>query len=272
MMDPSLARQRCLDKKIGLLVPTYNNDQSLAGVIESVSEYCSQVIVVNDGSTDSTEQILMSFPNITVVTHPINQGKGDALQSGFAQGLIMGLDYLISIDSDGQHHAYDIPRFLDHHDAHPDAIIMGARNMDQASVPGKSSYGNKVSSFWFHTETGIKLSDTQSGYRLYPIRLMAPIRFVTHRFEFEIEVLVRSAWRGIEVTEVPVDVFYPEPSLRVTHFRPFWDVTRITILNILFVFIAYAYIKPRDFFRSFKKKNQDPSLGPSFKMKQNPTD
>jgi hypothetical protein len=137
---------------------------------------------------------------------------------------------------------------------HPKAIIIGARNMDQASVPGKSSFGHKFSNFWFHVETGLKMSDTQSGYRLYPVKLMNNTNFITRKFEFEIEVLVMSSWRGIEITEVPVRVFYEAKESRVTHFRPFKDFTRISILNTFLVTAALLYIKPRDFLRGIKKK------------------
>ena len=126
--------------------------------------------------------------------------------------------------------------------------------MEQASVPGKSSFGNKFSNFWFWVETGLKMSDTQSGYRLYPVKLLETTKFLTRKFEFEIEVLVTSAWRGIEITEVPVRVFYAEKESRVSHFRPFKDFTRISILNTVLVTIALLYIKPRDFIRGLKKK------------------
>jgi hypothetical protein len=145
-------------------------------------------------------------------------------------------------------------------EGHPAAFIIGARNMDQASVPGKSSFGNKFSNFWFWVETGLKMSDTQSGYRLYPVKLMADTSFITRKFEFEIEVLVASAWRGIEITEVPVRVYYAEKENRVSHFRPFKDFTRISILNTVLVTIAFLYIKPRNFFRGIKKKNSDRSF------------
>ena len=128
--------------------------------------------------------------------------------------------------------------------------------MDQASVPGKSSFGHKFSNFWFKVETGIEAPDTQSGYRLYPLLPLKKISFITRKFEFEIEVLVRSAWKGVKIDSVPVKVYYAPKESRVTHFRPFKDFTRISILNTFLVIIAFLYIKPRDFFRSiFQKKN-----------------
>ncbi|WP_254167837.1 glycosyltransferase family 2 protein [Chryseosolibacter histidini] len=241
-------------KKVCVLIPTFNNAGTIATVVKNVLAYTNQVIVVNDGSTDHTLALLEPFKEIKVVTYAVNQGKGYALRRGFEEAVASGYEYAITIDSDGQHYADDLPRFLEKLEAHPSAIIIGARNMDQATVPGKSSFGNKFSSFWFHVETGIRRNDTQSGYRLYPVKALQHLRFFTKKYEFEIEVIVRAAWSGIEVIEVPVKVFYPEKEKRVSHFRPFRDFSRISVLNTVLVTIAFLYIKPRDFFRRIKKK------------------
>ncbi len=128
--------------------------------------------------------------------------------------------------------------------------------MNQSSVPGKSSFGHRFSNFWYWVETGIRLPDTQSGYRLYPVSRLETMRFFTNRFEFEIEVIVRAAWKGIPVLSVPVSVYYPPPEDRVSHFRPFMDFTRISILNTFLVFFSLIYIKPRDFFRRLFVKHK----------------
>ncbi len=256
-MVPADFSEMFKQKKVCVLVPTYNNEQTLERVLHSLLEYTDQIIVVNDGSTDTTPNILQQFTQINVVSYTQNKGKGHALRTGFRHAVKLGYDYAITIDSDGQHFAEDLNKFLTKLENHPAAIIIGARNMDQASVPGKSSFGNKFSNFWFWVETGLRMSDTQSGYRLYPVRLMESATFFTRKFEFEIEVLVTSAWRGIEITEVPVRVYYAGKEERISHFRPFKDFTRISILNTFLVTIALLYIKPRDFFRGIKKKNSD---------------
>ena len=125
--------------------------------------------------------------------------------------------------------------------------------MTQSGIPKKSSFGNNFSNFWFTFETGVKLTDTQSGYRLYPLKPLANLRYYTNKFEFEIEIIVRASWKGIKVKNVPIQVLYDE-SERVSHFRPFKDFTRISVLNTVLVLISLIYIKPRDFFRSLKKK------------------
>ena len=240
-------------KKVCVIIPTYNNHKTLKRVIDGVLQYTTNVIVVNDGSTDSTSEIINSYSNINSISISKNQGKGNALRLGFKKAIKNGFHYAITIDSDGQHFPDDIPVFLEELDKNDSNILLiGSRNMNQEGVPKKSSFGNKFSNFWFWFETGIQLEDTQSGYRLYPL-LHIPKKYYTKKFEFEIEVIVRSAWKGSIVKNIPVKILY-DPTERVTHFRPFKDFTRISILNTILVLITLLYIKPRDFFRSFQKK------------------
>ena len=204
-MDQSTpVNTQCRELHACILIPTYNNCASLPAVIEDVCRYTDQIIVVNDGSTDATASVLQQFPFLQVITQPVNKGKGYALRTGFEYAFGRGYRYAITIDADGQHFAKDLHLFLDKVTELPNAIIIGARNMNQEAVPGKSNFGNRFSNFWFKVETGITLPDTQSGYRLYPLEPLQEIYFVTRRFEFEIEVLVRAAWKGLPVVSVPV--------------------------------------------------------------------
>ncbi|MFY7814399.1 MAG: glycosyltransferase family 2 protein, partial [Chryseobacterium taeanense] len=184
------------EKKICVLIPTYNNAKTLKRVIDGVLQYTENIIVVNDGSTDSTQEILRQYPQITVINLPENKGKGNGLKIGFRKAKKLGYNYAITIDSDGQHYPDDIPVFVEAlQNEEEDVLLIGNRNMSQDGIPKKSSFGNRFSNFWFWFETGIKLEDTQSGYRLYPL-LHIPKKYITKKFEFEIEVIVRSAWKG----------------------------------------------------------------------------
>ncbi len=239
-----------------IIIPTYNNEASLAAVISDVSAFSSHIIVVNDGSTDNTKSIISLFPFVQLISYDKNAGKGWALRKAFEYANGKGYKYAITIDSDRQHFAKDLPAFLEKLQEERNAIIIGARNMNQASVPGGSSFGNRFSNFWFKVETGINLPDTQSGYRLYPLEPLKQMRFFTRKYEFEIEVLVRAAWKGIKVLSVSVTVYYPPKEERISHFRPYKDFFRISVLNTILVLISFLYIKPRDFFHSlFIKKN-----------------
>ncbi|MDQ8142838.1 DUF2062 domain-containing protein [Chryseobacterium sp. CFS15] len=241
------------EKKICVLIPTYNNEKTLKRVIDGVLEYTENIIVINDGSTDSTLQILEKY-SITVINLSENKGKGNALKLGFRKAKESGYNYAITIDSDGQHYPDDIPVFVENLlNENEDVLLIGNRNMSQDGIPKKSSFGNRFSNFWFWFETGIKLEDTQSGYRLYPLHKI-PKKYFTPKFEFEIEIIVRTAWRHVPVKNVPIKVLY-DPAERVSHFRPFKDFTRISILNTILVTITLFYIIPRNFVNNFKKKS-----------------
>jgi glycosyltransferase involved in cell wall biosynthesis len=252
-MQPTLSQQELLNStNFCVIVPTYNNHKTLKKVLDSILDFTSNIIIVNDGSTDTTIEILKQYSELTQIHHPRNVGKGRALRNGFRKAIEMHFEYAITIDSDGQHFASDIPNFIEEIQKQPNSLLIGSRNMTQENVPKKSSFGNKFSNFWFKFETGIVLEDTQSGFRLYPLNLI-PKQFYTNKFEFEIEVIVRSAWKGILVKNIPIQILY-DPAERVSHFRPFKDFTRISILNTVLVLNALLYIKPRDFFRRAKKK------------------
>lgn len=247
-------RNAISEKKICVLIPTYNNEKTLKRVIDGVLDYTENIIVINDGSTDSTPEILSACPQITTVALPENKGKGNGLKTGFRKAKKLGYDYAITIDSDGQHYPDDIPVFVETLlQEKEDVLLIGNRNMSQDGIPKKSSFGNRFSNFWFWFETGIKLEDTQSGYRLYPLHKI-PKKYFTPKFEFEIEIIVRTAWRHVPVKNVPVKVLY-DPTERVSHFRPFKDFTRISILNTILVIITLFYIIPRNFVNNFKKKS-----------------
>ncbi|MEW4922218.1 DUF2062 domain-containing protein [Algibacter sp. 2305UL17-15] len=255
-MGESTTEQKLNNLQCCVIIPTFNNHKTLRKVIEGVLFYTKNIIIVNDGSTDSTSEILKNFPQIQQLHLPENRGKGNALRLGFKHAESLGYHYAITIDSDGQHFPEDIPVFINELEKaeNKNLLLIGARNMNQESVPKKSSFGNKFSNFWFWVETGIKLQDTQSGFRLYPIHHLKHLKFFTSKFEFEIEVIVKAAWHGVTVKNIPIQILYDETE-RVSHFRPFRDFTRISILNTWLVILTFFYIKPRDLYRKFKKKS-----------------
>lgn len=238
-----------------VIIPTYNNAGTLASVVTNVQVYTKNIIVVNDGATDATAQILAGFPDIRVVSYLPNRGKGWALRQGFKSAISAGYDFAITIDADGQHFAEDLLVFLERlQTGEHDSLIIGARNLQQENMPGKNTLANKFSNFWFYVETGKKMPDTQSGYRLYPLHRMRKMWFVCRKYEFEIEVMVRCVWRGINIDWAPVKVYYPPPGERISHFRPFRDFSRISVLNTVLVTIAFLYIHPRNFLFYFSRK------------------
>ncbi len=243
-----------LDKRICVVVPTYNNGPMLEDILNRILRYTTAVIVVNDGSTDNTINILNIFENITVISFKKNRGKGVALREGFKRAIQKGYHYAITIDSDGQHFPEDIPVFIKTLQSTENAIIIGSRDMTPGKVPGKSSFGNKFSNFWFNVTTGITLADTQSGFRLYPLSVFKKLHFYSTKYEYEVEVPVRAVWAGYQVVNVPIRIHYPDEENRISHFRPFTDFFRISVLNTVLVTLALAYHRPRMFYKTIKEK------------------
>lgn len=234
-------------KELGIciIIPTYNNKGTIMQVIQSVAEYCDDIFVVCDGPTDGTlELVKQSAIPINVVEYQPNKGKGTALVTGFREALKRGFRYAITLDSDGQHYPSDIPAFVEAITEHPDALIIGSRGLKHDNMPQKNTFANKFSNFWFTVQTAKKLPDTQTGFRLYPLQKMGKMHIITSRYEAELELLVRSAWRNINIIPIPINVYYPPQEERVSFFRPGKDFTRISILNTFFCFAAILYGYP----------------------------
>jgi len=256
MSDIGSFRQKMKTLGCCVVIPTYNNAGTLEKVIKGIGEFTNDIIVVNDGSTDTTGEILDRLDNNTPLTIPTNTGKGHALQLGFKYAIEHGFRYAITLDSDGQHFPEEIPKFIEKIENEPDAIIIGARNMEQEDIPGTSSFGHKFSIFWFRVETGLKVPDVQSGYRLYPLDRVKSIRhFYSRKYEFEVEILVRLAWRGVPVLSVPVNVWYAPKGERITHFRKGTDFARTSLANAIMVFAALLWVRPFHFAKGLRKKS-----------------
>ena len=241
--------------RVCILIPTYNNAGTLRRVIDDVLLYADDVIVVNDGSTDSTSEILDGFADrIVAVEYGKNRGKGDALVAGFRKAMELGFDYAITIDSDGQHYPSDIPAFVEAIAQHPDTLIVGERDLSGVDINGKSSFANKFSNFWFAVQTGLRLNDTQTGFRAYPLRRLSALSLTTSRYEAELEFMVFAAWSGVDIISIPIKVYYPPQSERISHFRPAKDFTRISILNTILCILAIVYGYPRMAVSAIRRK------------------
>ncbi len=239
---------RFKDLGICVIIPTYKNAQFVPEVLDSVLAEVDDVIVVNDGSPDNTEEVLAPYSErVTILRHPQNQGKGIALFTGFRKAKELGFKYAVTMDSDNQHKASDLYKFADAVAENPDSLIVGARTLDGKQLSQGSGFANKFSNFWFMVHTLHKLPDTQTGYRIYPLAEVADMHIFSSKYETELEMLVRCAWKGVRVGSVPINVFYPKREERVSSFRPARDFTRISILNTIFTFVAFIYGYPSMF-------------------------
>ena len=222
-----------------VLIPTYNNAGTLENVLRRALAQGLPVLVVDDGSTDHTAEILSSIPEVKVVRHERNRGKGQALKTGFRKARSQGYKFAVTLDSDGQHFPEDIPALLAA--AGDRTLVVGCR--PRMGADGGGSFANRFSNFWFRLYTWIPLPDTQTGFRLYPLDKLPSLSLLSARYEAELTLLVFSAWKGLELKPVPVQVAYPED--RVSHFRPFADFARISLLNTILLLAAILYGYPR---------------------------
>ena len=216
------------------VIPLYNHGTTLRGVVENTLAQCTPeadaVLVVDDGSTDNGVDSLQGLP-VTVVRHSQNQGKGRAIITAAREAAARGYTHILTLDADGQHDPMDIPVLLEKHREHPAAIIVGARRFNGPYIPTASRFGRTFSSFWMRLQTGLYISDMQSGFRLYPVESLLTLSNTEPRFAFEVEVLVRAVWAGFTVLETPVHVYYPPADKRISHFDKFKDNLRISLLN-----------------------------------------
>lgn len=163
-------------------------------------------------------------------------------------------EYAITIDSDGQHYADDIPLFVKAIIENPQSLIVGERDLSNVDINGKSSFANKFSNFWFALQTGRRLLDTQTGYRAYPLNKLYGLSILTGRYEAELELLVFASWNGVNIKSIPIKVYYPPQAERVSHFKPALDFTRISILNTILCVAAIVYGIPARIINSISQK------------------
>ncbi len=208
------------------MIPLYNHEARAADVVEAAKKTGFPVIVVDDGSTDSSLVRVAGIKGITVLRHGINRGKGAALTTGFREAEKIAA-WAITIDADGQHDPADAKNLIAaiHSGVRP--IVLGARQqMAGKDVPWTSRFGRGFSNFWVRISGGPAVTDSQSGFRIYPLPETIRLGVRAERFQFEVEVLARAGWNGIPVVEAPVSVSYTPGTPRISHFRPFRDFLR----------------------------------------------
>lgn len=216
---------------IWCVVPVYNNGNTVKSIVTGCRLYLKNILVVDDGSTDTDLFRLFQDTDIKVIRHERNLGKGRAIMTAVKFIAENGGLFMITIDADGQHYPEDIRNFIPLLSGDDSSIIIGCRNFETSNVPASSRFGRKFANFWLRVETGISIGDCQSGFRAYPVKYLSMTKMYGSHYDFEAEILARAVWAGLKLKTVPIEVWYPEPHSRVSSFRPFLDNFRISVMH-----------------------------------------
>ncbi len=211
-----------------VVIPAYNEAATIRDVASRALEHCSQVVVVDDGSTDDTVAQLDGLP-LTVLQNEKNAGKAASLWNGMRYALQQGAEAVITLDGDGQHDPADIPRLLAVSERYPGHTLIAARLQNRESAPRARLFANNFADFWISWAAGQWVHDSQSGFRLYPAELLrglTPRQDRRYGFVFESEVLIIGIRRGFPSVSVPITSVYRHGA-RPSHFRPVADITLI---------------------------------------------
>lgn len=219
-----------------LLIPIYNHKDTIAATVSALTVYGLPIFVVDDGSDQTTRQALLDLAGVTPLMRldrlATNRGKGAAVMHGLRLARKAGHTHALQIDADGQHDLGDVPRFLAAGKAHPEAVVCGQPVYD-ASVPRSRLYGRYVTHVWVWIETlSLRIKDSMCGYRIYPLAATLAVidhRRIAERMAFDIEIVVRLAWMGLKVVNIPTRVVYPENGL--SHFDVVRDNLRISRMH-----------------------------------------
>ena len=214
-----------------VIVPSLNPDEKLCRTVNELLDIgLSRIIIVDDGSDD---QHIGNFPKsddrITVLHHRVNRGKGAALKSAFKYILrnCADAEIIVTVDGDGQHKPEDVVACVRAVAENKNCAVLGCRDFSAKNVPKRSRFGNRCTSGIFRVLCGIKISDTQTGLRAFPVSMLPLLLSIKgNRFEYETNMLLKFKQNGIEFTEVPIETVYIDEN-KTSHFRPIRDSLRV---------------------------------------------
>jgi glycosyltransferase involved in cell wall biosynthesis len=205
------------------LLPAHNEQATVREVLEGVLRHVDRALVVDDGSDDDTGAQAARVDGTEVLRIP-RTGKGGALRAGFARAVAAGFDWVMTIDSDGQHDPDEVPSFLAVAHAEGVPFVVGSRCADLAVMPWLRRATNRTMSWWLSRLARQEIPDTQNGFRLIATAVLREIPLTTCHFETESELLVAASRRGFRIGSVPIRTIYRKGG--ASHIRKVPDTWR----------------------------------------------
>jgi glycosyltransferase involved in cell wall biosynthesis len=212
-------------EKIAVIIPALNAERTLPRVVVEARAQLEPVLVIDDGSSDATGEVAAAV-GATVMRHPVNRGKGGALKTGFAWALENGFDGVITLDADGQHLASEIPKFLRERERSGADLIIGGRSHLFEQMMPRRRMANRFSAACIAFASGVKITDSQSGFRFYSANLLRSMKLRTNGFDMESEVIVRAGRRKFGIVTIPIELGFVD-GIATSHYKPLEDTLRI---------------------------------------------
>jgi glycosyltransferase involved in cell wall biosynthesis len=214
-----------VSERFALIIPALSAERTLPRVIEDARRQLEPVIVIDDGSRDATGAVARAA-GATVLRHELNRGKGAALKTGFAWAMANGFDGAITLDADGQHLASEIPKFLRERERTEADLIIGGRSHLFGEMLPRRRMANRFSAACISFAAGVRVTDSQSGFRLYSSKLIREVELRTDGFDMESEVIVRAGRRGFAIVTIPIELGFVD-GIATSHYKPLKDTLRI---------------------------------------------
>jgi glycosyltransferase involved in cell wall biosynthesis len=212
-------------EKFAVIIPALNAERTLPRVVVDARAQLEPVLVIDDGSTDATGAVAAAA-GATVIRHPVNCGKGGALKTGFRWALENGFDGVVTLDADGQHLASEIPKFLRERERGGADLIIGGRSHLFEQMLPRRRMANRFSAACIAFASGVKITDSQSGFRFYSANLLRNLKLRTDGFDMESEVIVRAGRRKFGIVTIPIELGFVD-GIATSHYKPLKDTLRI---------------------------------------------
>lgn len=234
-----------MNKNIFVVIPAYQpNEKLLLPLVEELVKDFPHIILVDDGGGNQYKSTFDKCKELgaTVLVHYKNYGKGRGLKTAlnYILSTYDEIDAIVTADSDGQHSKEDIEKVAEAVMAHPEAYVLGCRDFDDDSVPGKSKFGNKTTRNVFRIFVGLNITDTQTGLRGMSKQVASDLLAVAgERYEYETNALIACKEYDIPLFEVPIQTIYIDNNSE-SHFNPLRDSMMIYKLFLKYIFASVS--------------------------------